>query len=74
VRDSTFYDSGNFHLVLPNPVRGGDYSCAVAQSPAVDCLSGVSPLTNKTSVSVDEVGARLTLIEARQVKFGLLVA
>ncbi|KAK7499199.1 hypothetical protein BaRGS_00009459 [Batillaria attramentaria] len=63
---STNYESGNFHLLLENPVVGGNYSCSLNNSPAAACLHGEDPMLREVTVYVDEMQARLTLIEAHQ--------
>ncbi|KAK7105491.1 uncharacterized protein [Littorina saxatilis] len=61
---SSQYTEGQFLLLLDNPVSGGSYTCRVPQSSAsVACLHGNSTDTG-SSVVVDDVKSRLTLLEA----------
>eukprot|EP00916_Digyalum_oweni_P008438 GHVL01014134.1.p1 GENE.GHVL01014134.1~~GHVL01014134.1.p1 ORF type:complete len:419 (-),score=28.09 GHVL01014134.1:60-1316(-) len=61
---SSQYKEGQFLLLLDNPVSGGSYTCRVPQSSAsVACLHGNSTYVSSTVV-VDDVKSRLTLLEA----------
>ncbi|KAK7105338.1 uncharacterized protein [Littorina saxatilis] len=60
---SSQYKEGQFLLLLDNPVSGGSYSCHVPHSSAsVACLLGDSTDVSSTIV-VDDVKSRLTLLE-----------
>ena len=66
---SSHFDKGAFHLLVANPVTGGSYRCRL---PAANhCASGNSGNGREASVWVEEVTARLTVLEAEQ---GALVA
>ncbi|KAK7111146.1 uncharacterized protein [Littorina saxatilis] len=66
-KESSSFKDGNFHLPLPNPTKGGNYSCSLPSfSPATRCLPENSALRNDVTVDVDEVGARFSLLEAHQ--------
>ncbi|XP_076435414.1 uncharacterized protein LOC143275302 isoform X2 [Babylonia areolata] len=68
--DSSSYEDGFFHLLLPNPLVGGNYSCSIPPSlPAARCLAEDSPLLDTVSVLVEETAGRFTLLEARQQEF-----
>nr|QBA18393.1 VIgL family C1q-related protein 5 [Littorina littorea] len=72
---SSQYQEGQFLLLLDNPVSGGSYTCHVPQrSASAACLHGNSTDVRSTVV-VDDVKARLTLLEAenRQLKEHLIV-
>lgn len=59
--NSTSYEGGIFHLTVDNPVKGGNYTCSFApDSRAASCLD----VLQQVNLNLDEVGARLTLIEA----------
>ncbi|XP_070201448.1 uncharacterized protein [Littorina saxatilis] len=61
---SSQYKEGQFLLLLDNPVSGGSYTCRVPDSSAsVACLHGNSTDVSSTVV-VDDVKSRLTLLEA----------
>ncbi|XP_070184435.1 uncharacterized protein [Littorina saxatilis] len=61
---SSQYKEGQFLLLLDNPVSGGSYICHVPHSSAsVACLHGNSTDVSSTVV-VDDVKTRLTLLEA----------
>ncbi|KAK7101031.1 uncharacterized protein [Littorina saxatilis] len=61
---SSQYKEGQFLLLLDNPVSGGSYTCHLPQSSAsVACLHGNSTDVSSTVV-VDDVKSRLTLLEA----------
>nr|KAG5701400.1 hypothetical protein BaRGS_032732 [Batillaria attramentaria] len=60
---STKYDNGYFYLHLPNPVRGGNYTCILPANGAATGTAGLSP---QSSIFVDRVEARLTLLEAEK--------
>ncbi|KAK7089789.1 uncharacterized protein [Littorina saxatilis] len=61
---SSQYKEGQFLLLLDNPVSGGSYTCHVPHSSAsVACLHGNSTDVSSTVV-VDDVKSRLTLLEA----------
>nr|QBA18367.1 VIgL family ZP-related protein 1 isoform 1 [Littorina littorea] len=70
---SSGYDNGNFYLTLPSPVAGGNYTCNIPRHFLPDvCVEDGNHENNTviSSVLVDEVKARLSLLEAenRQVK------
>ncbi|XP_076435616.1 uncharacterized protein LOC143275421 [Babylonia areolata] len=68
--DSSSYEDGFFHLLLPNPLVGGNYSCSIPPSlPAARCMADDSPLLDTVSVLVEETAGRFTLLEARQQEF-----
>ncbi|XP_070182558.1 uncharacterized protein [Littorina saxatilis] len=61
---SSQYKEGQFLLLLDNPVSGGSYTCHVPHSSAsVACLHGNNTDVSSTVV-VDDVKSRLTLLEA----------
>nr|KAG5701386.1 hypothetical protein BaRGS_032718 [Batillaria attramentaria] len=63
---STKYENGYFYLHLPNPVKGGNYTCILpANVTATACVSTGAGLSPQSAVFVDRVEARLTLMEAR---------
>ncbi|KAK7111147.1 uncharacterized protein [Littorina saxatilis] len=65
---SSSFENSNFHLLLPNPTKGGNYSCSLPSfSPAAKCLPQDSDLRDDVTVDVDETFARFTLLEAHQV-------
>ncbi|KAK7090111.1 uncharacterized protein [Littorina saxatilis] len=65
---SSYFHKGNFHLLLSNPVKGGNYTCSLPSlSPATRCLPPGSALRNDT-IYVDEMAARLSIMEARQLQ------
>nr|QBA18384.1 VIgL family C1q-related protein 11 isoform 1 [Littorina littorea] len=73
---SSQYKEGQFLLLLDNPVSGGSYTCHVPHSSAsVACLHGNNADTGSTVV-VDDVKSRLTLLEAenQQLKRHLIEA
>nr|KAG5688904.1 hypothetical protein BaRGS_009745 [Batillaria attramentaria] len=62
-QSSSKYQDGRFYLQLPNPVEGGEYSCILPSTdPATSCLPDGSLL--EAALVVDEIKARLTLLEA----------
>ena len=63
---SSDFHNGSFHLLLPNPIKGGNYSCSLSPplSPATRCLPRHSALWTDVSVEVEEVDARFLLLEA----------
>ena len=64
---SSSEENGVYTLLLPNPVTGGSYSCRLSPlSPAIGCLHDVNSLMTSHDITVDEVKASLTLIEAEQ--------
>nr|QBA18399.1 VIgL family C1q-related protein 1 isoform 1 [Littorina littorea] len=66
---SSYFHKGHFHLLLSNPVKGGNYTCSLPSlSPATRCLPPGSALLNAVTVYVDEMSARLSIIEARQIQ------
>ncbi|XP_076435699.1 uncharacterized protein LOC143275448 [Babylonia areolata] len=68
--DSSSYEDGFFHLLLPNPLVEGNYSCSIPPSlPAARCMAEDSPLLDTVSVLVEETAGRFTLLEARQQEF-----
>ncbi|XP_070174061.1 uncharacterized protein [Littorina saxatilis] len=65
---SSYFHKGNFHLLLSNPVKGGNYTCSLPSlSPATRCLPPGSVLRDDVTVYVDEVAARFSIMEAHQV-------
>ncbi|KAK7471458.1 hypothetical protein BaRGS_00035894, partial [Batillaria attramentaria] len=71
---STSYDHGQFYLQLPNPVEGGNYTCALPSTyAATSCLPAGSPLSREAALLVDETKARLTLLEAENTDLKTLV-
>nr|QBA18365.1 VIgL family ZP-related protein 1 isoform 3 [Littorina littorea] len=66
---SSGYDNGNFYLTLPSPVVGGNYTCNIPRHflPDVCVKDGNhANFTVTSSVLVDEVKARLSLVEAEK--------
>ncbi|KAK7479035.1 hypothetical protein BaRGS_00029705, partial [Batillaria attramentaria] len=60
-------DSGYFSLLVPNPVKGGNYTCRIPSgSPAASCLPSNNTLLQEASMFVDGLEARLRVIEAQQ--------
>lgn len=67
VVNSSQTDDGDFRLLLPNPVSGGNYTCRLpADSPAARCLPRDDPALSGGTVFVDAMDARLQLLEAGQ--------
>ncbi|XP_070175906.1 complement C1q-like protein 4, partial [Littorina saxatilis] len=65
--ESSGEENGTFHLLLPNPPSGGNYTCTLPPlSPASRCLPPLSPLLEGATVHVDQVKVSFTLLEARQ--------
>ncbi|XP_070182624.1 uncharacterized protein [Littorina saxatilis] len=65
--ESSSEHNGTFRLLLPNPPSGGNYTCTLPPlSPATRCLPPLSPLLEGATVTVDQVKASFTLLEARQ--------
>ncbi|PVD18514.1 hypothetical protein C0Q70_21063 [Pomacea canaliculata] len=63
---STHID-GKFFLTLPNPVEGGNYTCRLSSKlPPVSCLPHNASVLEVSSVTVDEVKVRLSLLEGEQ--------
>ncbi|XP_025079203.1 uncharacterized protein LOC112555164 isoform X2 [Pomacea canaliculata] len=63
---STHID-GKFFLTLPNPVEGGNYTCRLwSKLPPVSCLPHNASVLEVSSVTVDEVKVRLSLLEGEQ--------
>ncbi|KAK7111148.1 uncharacterized protein [Littorina saxatilis] len=63
---SSDFSDGHFHLLVPNPVKGGNYSCGLpSNTPANKCLPQRSALYTDVTVYVDEVSARFALQEAQ---------
>jgi len=62
---STRYRDGQFLLRLPNPVEGGSYSC-IAPKEASNASCAMD--TKKSSMSVDGVLVRLTLLEGENAR------
>ncbi|KAK7467835.1 hypothetical protein BaRGS_00036941, partial [Batillaria attramentaria] len=61
---STSYSNGRFHLRLPNPVVAGEYHCNLKNpSQAGRCVKNMLALRLGAHVTVDEVLARLMLLE-----------
>ncbi|XP_025079790.1 uncharacterized protein LOC112555570 [Pomacea canaliculata] len=59
--------NGKFFLTLPNPVEGGNYTCRLSSRfPPVSCLPRNSSVFASSSVTVDEVKIRLSLLEGEQ--------
>nr|QBA18398.1 VIgL family C1q-related protein 1 isoform 2 [Littorina littorea] len=66
---SSYLQTGHFHLLLDNPVKGGNYTCSLPSlSPATKCLARDSALRLGVAVDIDEVGARFSMVEARQIQ------
>ena len=64
---SSTYKDGNFKLLAPNPVQGGNYSCTIPViSATAACLHGNGAHRAPASYLLDKVQARLLLLEARQ--------
>ncbi|KAK7455346.1 hypothetical protein BaRGS_00039467, partial [Batillaria attramentaria] len=64
---STSYADGRFHLLLENPVTGGNYTCRLSSdSHTAGCLPSSDPLRGQATLVVNEQIARLTLLEANQ--------
>jgi hypothetical protein len=61
---STDFSDGYFHLLLANPIKGGNYICRIpAQHTHDACLHGGSGHQGEATVSVDMVEARFALLE-----------
>ena len=66
VVNSSFYQDGQFILLLDNPVIGGSYTCQIPENEAgAACLHDNQGAGNNTVV-VDEVKVRFSLLEAQQ--------
>ena len=64
---STGANGTTFTLILPNPVQGGSYVCLLpSRHPSTSCLPPGSLLRLNDSLHVDEIRARLSLMEAEQ--------
>ncbi|XP_070198000.1 uncharacterized protein [Littorina saxatilis] len=66
---SSGYDNGIFYLTLPSPVAGGNYTCNIPRHFLPDvCVKNGNQENNTvtSSVLVDEVKARLSLLEAEK--------
>ena len=62
--NSTDFNNGNFRLLLDNPIKGGSYMCRIPSQHLADaCLSGNDAHKGEATLLVDEVDARLTLLE-----------
>ena len=62
--NSTDFSDGNFRLLLDNPVRGGNYTCRIpSHLLAAACLQGNDAHEGEATLIVDELDARLTLLE-----------
>nr|QBA18380.1 VIgL family C1q-related protein 14 [Littorina littorea] len=60
------YSNGHFHLTLPPPVEGGNYTCSIPEQFLPDVCVSDGRHGNKAvaaSVLVDETKVRLTLLE-----------
>ena len=56
IKDSSDYHDGHYILLLPNPIKGGNYTCEVPKLYADEaCLAADSPHETKASVTVDGV-------------------
>ncbi|XP_076444784.1 uncharacterized protein LOC143282840 isoform X2 [Babylonia areolata] len=68
---SSGYETGHFYLSLLTPVRGGNYTCSIPEIRFPDICNrqhGGHFMALSASVGVDEVKARLSLLEANQEK------
>ena len=64
---SSSEENGTFHLLVPNPPSGGNYTCSLPPlSPTTRCVPSRSPLLQSAGVHVDQVKVSFTLLEARQ--------
>ncbi|KAK7090096.1 uncharacterized protein [Littorina saxatilis] len=64
---SSNFDNGNFQLMIPNPLAGGNYTCSLPRGePATKCLPRDSELLEEVCVEVDEDKSRFSMLEARQ--------
>nr|QBA18382.1 VIgL family C1q-related protein 12 [Littorina littorea] len=64
---SSNFDNGNFQLLIPNPLEGGNYTCSLPREElATKCLPRDSELLEEVSVEVDEDKSRFSMLEARQ--------
>nr|KAG5701388.1 hypothetical protein BaRGS_032720 [Batillaria attramentaria] len=62
---STKYENGYFYLHLPNPVKGGNYTCILpANVTATACVSTGAGLSTQSAIFVDKMEARVALLEA----------
>jgi hypothetical protein len=65
--NSSSYQDGQFHLLLPNPLEGGSYTCTLPLTALdVTCSSGNSSAQAHASVAVDTTAGRLSIVEAQQ--------
>lgn len=59
--------NGTFVLSVPNPIQGGNYTCRLStRLPPLSCLPHNSSVFGSSSVTVDEVKMRLSLLEGEQ--------
>ena len=57
LNDSDDFTEGSYVLLLPNPVRGGNYSCEIPQLFHREaCVSAGQHVKVKDTITVDEVG------------------
>ena len=57
LKDSDDFTKGSYVLLLPNPVRGGNYSCEIPQLFHREaCVSAGQHVKVKDTITVDEVG------------------
>jgi len=62
--NSTNYSNHQFHLLVPNPVEEGSYTCEVPATASLACLPHGQ--SSASEYAVHGVLARLTLLEAEQ--------
>ena len=62
LKDSDDFTEGSYVLLLPNPVRGGNYSCEIPQLFHREaCVTAGQHVKVKDTVMVDEVGHVLSV-------------
>ena len=72
---SSSEDNETYHLLVPNPPSGGNYSCSLPPLfPAARCLPPHSPILESAAVDVDQVKVTYSVLEARQEQLAMELA
>ena len=64
--NSSFYQDGQFVLLLDNPVTGGSYTCHIPENEAGAACLHDNQVAGNNIVVVDEVKVRFSILEAQQ--------
>ena len=64
--NSSFYQDGQFVLLLDNPVTGGSYTCHIPENETRAACFHDNQGSGNNTVVLDEVKVRFSLLEAQQ--------